>query len=43
MLTSRITESENCNFKTNLKTNTDNHNGDLNLCFFSCCCKFYSF
>jgi len=33
MLTSRITESENCNFKTNLKTNTDNHNGDLNLCF----------
>jgi len=39
MLTSRITEGENRNFKTN----TDHHNGDYNLCFFGCCCKFYSF
>jgi len=31
MLTSRITEGENRNFKTNLN---DHHNGDLNLCFF---------
>jgi len=31
MLTSRITEGENPNFKTNLKTNTDHHNGDLNI------------
>jgi len=30
MLTSRITEGENHNFKTN----TDHHNGDFNLCFF---------
>jgi len=30
MLTSRITEGETRNFKTN----TDHHNGDLNLCFF---------
>jgi len=33
MLTSRITEGENRNFKTNLP-NTDHHNGDLNLCLF---------
>jgi len=39
MLTSRITEGENRHFKTN----TDHHNGDFNLCFFGCCCKFYSF
>jgi len=38
MLTSRITEGENRNFKTN----TDHHNGDFNLCLFICC-KFYSF
>jgi len=30
MLTSRITEGENHNFKTN----TDQHNGDLNVRFF---------
>jgi len=30
MLTSRITEGENRHFKTN----TDHHNGDLNLLFF---------
>jgi len=30
MLTSRITEGENRHFKTN----TDHHNGDLNLWFF---------
>jgi len=39
MLTSRITEGENRHFKTN----TDHHNGDLNLYFFGCYCKFYSF
>jgi len=33
MFTSRITEGENHNFKTNL-TNTNHHNGDLNVrCF----------
>jgi len=31
MLTSRITEGENRDFKTN----TDHHNGDFNLCFFA--------
>jgi len=36
MLTSRITEGENLNFKTP-KTNTDHYNGDLNVFFF----KFY--
>jgi len=30
MLTSRITEGE----KRNFKTNTDNHNGDLHIVFF---------
>jgi len=30
MLKSRITEGENLHFKTN----TDHHNGDLNVCFF---------
>jgi len=39
MLTSRITEGENRHFKTN----TDHHNGDLNVWFFFGCCKFYSF
>jgi len=34
MLTSRITEGENLNFKTP-KTNTDHHNGDLNVFFLS--------
>jgi len=34
MLTSRITEGENRHFKTNLKTNTDHHNGDINLFIF---------
>jgi len=38
MLTSRITEGENHNFKTN----TDHHNGDSNLWGFFVC-KFYSF
>jgi len=32
MLTSRITEGENRQFKTNLKQKTDHHNGDLNKC-----------
>jgi len=39
MLTSRITEGENRHYKTN----TDHHNGDLNLCVFGWCWKFYSF
>jgi len=33
LLPSRITEGENRHFKTNLKTNTDHHNGDLNVRF----------
>jgi len=34
MLTSRITEGENSNFKTILKKkNTDHHNGDLDIRF----------
>jgi len=36
MLTSRITEGEN----RHVKTNTDHHNGDLNVLFCCCCCCF---
>jgi len=34
MLTSRISEGENHNFKTN----TDHHNGDFRVCFFVVVC-----